>query len=426
MLLLLILAGGADAGSPSRGDPGVVPFFARDANTGAAVVGAIDLIGGKRLWTSPLALKKDSSPTLQWRGSEVVVSRSSPEGVKTTGFYDLFSGRRRLDIPGGCQLTFQNGEGRLLLDFLENEVKAVDTRTGSTVWTRTGPRWNDFMARKAGHVLLFTGGATWAAVDVATGRELWTRKVESATSHCRGGGRLWMYRRAGPTLRELDAATGREIRSLEAPEGIRSAHVVGPRLILCLRDRVLALRLDDLAIEWTWMSPDPPDWAWGSRTAVVIDHGERGTTFLDAVSGRFAGRMTYPENKGSGSSLHIPGLYVFELVEPQEGSQARVYRTTDGSVLWEGNDAKVYTQSASDLLLVRQGAFLFRLHPLSGEKLWSRPTEPIQTMLLQRGRVVVVRGTQAVALDPSTGLEFWRTELGVRATHASFGWRSPF
>jgi hypothetical protein len=95
-----------------------------------------------------------------------------------------------------------------------NEVMALDSDTGRTVWRRTFPGGVCHLLGVSGHRLFVSGDFLWA-VDLPTGRALWEIAIDDPAAHGYGQGLLAADQVYWPTREELfvvDQSSGQILR----------------------------------------------------------------------------------------------------------------------------------------------------------------------------------------------------------------------
>ncbi|MBB2945761.1 outer membrane protein assembly factor BamB [Actinoplanes lutulentus] len=166
---------------------------------------------GTRLWEVPIG--GPAQDMVVDRGVAVVDTR--PDYTLSTTGYRLGDGGRLWRLTGTRGDGLLSSGGRLLLRTNESGARAVDIKTGGTVW-QTTQNWYAVGSDPAGTRFYVSGtGGALAAVNAANGSTIWKSDVPSpgVTADDK---RVYLPRYRSVLC--LDAGTGRKLWSVHLPD----------------------------------------------------------------------------------------------------------------------------------------------------------------------------------------------------------------
>jgi len=426
LFLLLTLVAAPDADAPTPPDPRFVPFYLHDpaGTPPGASVGALHRDTGKLLWRQALPAGFPNRPSLFRSARELRAILFSADNRRSrTVWWDLATGRLQFDIEDGFNAEWGVGRKKFLLSNNGRRVRAGDPATGATLWTREDAGSVVVIRDPARPLVVLNLAKDHVALDPFTGEERWRRARLKDEQYGSAAGHFVICTAGGTTLYDVDPATGKDARSIELPGPSYNLSFIGSRIIETQKEQVLSIRAHDLSVAWTLKETVQVLDVWGDDAVLLVRLASGEIVLLEARTGRELCRLSAPGAEIRPLQAFANELLVFAKLVGGRAASIFVVDARTGATLWEGEGVECDPGAAAGIFLLRRGAEVRAVDVRTRAVRWTATLPgPALAVEVRKGAAIFLGPRHAVALDPASGLELWRTELAVRAGQAAFAW----
>jgi outer membrane protein assembly factor BamB len=426
LFLFLALLPAPDADAPAPPDPRFVPFYLHDpeGTPPGGSVGALHRDTGKVLWRQSLPAEFSGRPSLFRSSRELrAILFSADQRRSRTVWWDLATGRLQFDIEDWFNAEWGVGRKKFLLSNNGRRVRAGDVATGATLWTREDAGSVVVIRDPARPLVVLNLAKDHVALDPFTGEERWRRARMKDEQYGSAAGHFVICTAGGTTLYDVDPATGKDARSIELPGPSYNLSFIGSRILETQKDQVLSIRPHDLSVAWTLQAPVQVMDVWGDDATHLVRMVSGEIILVEARTGRELRRLSVPGGEVRPLQAFASELLLFAKIAGGRAASIFAVDARTGATLWEGEGVECDPGAAAGVLLLRRGAEVRAVDLRTRGERWTATLPgPALAVEVRKGVAIFIGPSHAVALDPVSGRELWRTELAAKADRALFAW----